>query len=79
MSGRSDYGPFMAQGVNIPVGGLFTGAKGTKTAAEAALFGGTAGAAYDPCYHQACDTYANNSNTSTSTPMPWRMRPCSLP
>ncbi|MES2480403.1 MAG: M28 family metallopeptidase [Pseudomonadota bacterium] len=64
LSGRSDYGPFMAQGVNIPVGGLFTGAEGTKTAAEAALFGGTAGAAYDPCYHQACDTYANNSNTA---------------
>ena len=20
--------------------------------------------AYDPCYHQACDTYANNSNTA---------------
>ena len=56
-SGRSDYGPFMA--ANIPAGGLSTGAEGIKTAAEAASWGGTAGLAYDPCYHQACDTFAN--------------------
>ena len=55
--GRSDYGPFIAAG--IPAGGLFTGAEGIKTAAEAAAFGGTAGVAYDPCYHEACDTIAN--------------------
>ncbi|GAA1476926.1 aminopeptidase PaaP [Nocardioides aestuarii] len=61
-NGRSDYGPFIAQG--IPAGGLFTGAEGVKTAAEAAVYGGTAGVAYDPCYHQACDTFANNSNTA---------------
>ena len=24
--------------------------------------GGTAGQQYDPCYHQACDTFNNNSN-----------------
>ncbi len=59
-SGRSDYGPFIA--VGIPAGGLFTGAEGVKTPAEAAVFGGIAGAAYDSCYHLACDTYANNSN-----------------
>lgn len=59
-SGRSDYGPFIAAG--IPSGGLFTGAEGVKTAAEAAIWGGTAGQAYDPCYHQACDTYANNND-----------------
>jgi Zn-dependent M28 family amino/carboxypeptidase len=59
-SGRSDYGPFIAAG--IPSGGLFTGAEGIKTAAEAALWGGTAGQQYDPCYHLACDTYANNNN-----------------
>ncbi|MEU2611125.1 M28 family metallopeptidase [Micromonospora sp. NPDC007271] len=58
-SGRSDYGPFIAAGVGIPSGGLFTGAEGLKTAAEAAVFGGTAGAPYDPCYHQACDTIDN--------------------
>ena len=59
-SGRSDYGPFIAEG--IPAGGLFTGAEGIKTAAQAEVFGGTAGQAYDPCYHQACDTFANNSD-----------------
>ena len=52
-SGRSDYGPFIA--VGIPAGGLFTGAEVPKTAAEAALYGGVAGAAYDPCYHAFCD------------------------
>ncbi|MFI0355416.1 M28 family metallopeptidase [Actinomadura sp. 9N407] len=56
-TGRSDYGPFIA--VGIPAGGLFTGAEGIKTEAEAALFGGTAGAPYDPCYHQACDDLSN--------------------
>ncbi len=56
-SGRSDYGPFIAAG--IPSGGLFTGAEGIKTAEEAGIWGGTAGIAYDPCYHQACDTYDN--------------------
>lgn len=58
-SGRSDYGPFIAKG--IPAGGLFTGAEGVKTADEAAIYGGTAGQAYDPCYHLACDTFTNVS------------------
>ena len=61
-SGRSDYGPFIAKG--IPAGGLFTGAEGIKTPAQAAIWGGTAGIQYDPCYHAACDTYANNSNAA---------------
>ena len=56
-SGRSDYGPFIA--VGIPAGGLFTGADGIKTPEQAAKWGGTAGLAYDPCYHQACDTLGN--------------------
>jgi Zn-dependent M28 family amino/carboxypeptidase len=56
-SGRSDYGPFIEAG--IPAGGLFTGAEGTKTAEQATIFGGTAGAAYDACYHLGCDTFAN--------------------
>ncbi|MGP4096499.1 M28 family metallopeptidase [Nonomuraea sp. KM90] len=60
--GRSDYGPFIA--VGIPAGGIFTGAEGIKTAEEAALFGGTAGVAYDVCYHQACDTIANVNATA---------------
>ena len=29
---------------------------------EVALWGGTAGQAYDPCYHLACDTFANNND-----------------
>jgi Zn-dependent M28 family amino/carboxypeptidase len=61
-NGRSDYGPFIAQG--IPAGGLFTGAEGTKTAAQAATYGGTAGQPYDACYHLACDTYTNVNTTA---------------
>lgn len=61
-SGRSDYGPFIAAG--IPSGGLFTGAEGIKTAEEVTLWGGTAGQQYDPCYHLACDTYANINLTA---------------
>jgi Zn-dependent M28 family amino/carboxypeptidase len=59
--GRSDYGPFIGRGA--PAGGLFTGAEGIKTAEQAAVYGGTAGVAYDICYHQACDTIANVNNT----------------
>jgi Zn-dependent M28 family amino/carboxypeptidase len=55
--GRSDYGPFIA--VGIPAGGLFSGAEGTKTAEQAATYGGIAGQPYDACYHQACDTITN--------------------
>lgn len=40
-------------------GGMFTGAEGNKTVAEADLWGGVAGVVYDPCYHQASDTFAN--------------------
>ena len=56
-SGRSDYGPFIEAG--IPAGGLFSGAEGVKTDEEAAIYGGTAGEAYDACYHQACDDITN--------------------
>jgi Zn-dependent M28 family amino/carboxypeptidase len=57
--GRSDYGPFI--GVGIPAGGLFSGAEGKKTAAQAATYGGIADQPYDACYHQACDTVNNLS------------------
>jgi Zn-dependent M28 family amino/carboxypeptidase len=57
--GRSDYGAFIEAG--IPAGGLFSGAEGVKTAEQATVYGGTAGAPYDPCYHQACDTVNNLS------------------
>ncbi|MEV0383381.1 M28 family metallopeptidase [Nonomuraea sp. NPDC050643] len=60
--GRSDYGPFIA--VGIPAGGIFTGAEGIKTPEEAALFGGTAGVAYDACYHLVCDTITNINATA---------------
>ncbi|MFD0688421.1 M20/M25/M40 family metallo-hydrolase [Actinomadura fibrosa] len=56
-NGRSDYGPFIAEG--IPAGGIATGAEGRKTAAEATAFGGRAGRAYDPCYHAKCDRLRN--------------------
>jgi Zn-dependent M28 family amino/carboxypeptidase len=58
--GRSDYQAFIAKG--IPAGGLFTGAEVPKTAEQKAIWGGTVGAQFDPCYHQACDTFANNND-----------------
>jgi Zn-dependent M28 family amino/carboxypeptidase len=64
-SGRSDYQAFIVNG--IPAGGLFTGAEGIKTEAEVELWGGTAGQQYDPCYHQACDTFANNNDEALDT------------
>jgi Zn-dependent M28 family amino/carboxypeptidase len=59
-SGRSDYQAFID--VGIPASGLFTGAEGIKTADQAAIWGGTAGDQYDPCYHIACDTINNPSD-----------------
>jgi Zn-dependent M28 family amino/carboxypeptidase len=56
---RSDYAAFFNAG--IPFGGLFTGAEGIKTPAQVDIYGGTAGEQYDPCYHQACDTFDNVS------------------
>ena len=56
-SGRSDYQAFIKAG--IPSGGLFTGAEVVKTAEQQAIWGGTTGAQYDPCYHSACDTLGN--------------------
>jgi Zn-dependent M28 family amino/carboxypeptidase len=59
-SGRSDYQAFINNG--IPSGGLFTGAEVVKTAEQAAIWGGTAGQQFDPCYHLACDTFTNRSD-----------------
>ena len=56
-SGRSDYQAFINNG--IASGGLFTGAEQVKTPAQAAIWGGTAGEQFDPCYHLACDTFEN--------------------
>lgn len=55
--GRSDYAAFIAE--DIPAGGLFSGAEGLKDEDEAALYGGEADLARDPCYHLACDTIDN--------------------
>jgi Zn-dependent M28 family amino/carboxypeptidase len=63
--GRSDYDAFIS--VGIPAGGLFTGAEDVKTAEQAAIYGGTAGIAFDPCYHQACDDIGNiTANSMTA-------------
>jgi Zn-dependent M28 family amino/carboxypeptidase len=56
-SGRSDYQAFIEAG--IPSGGLFTGAEVVKTPEQAAIWGGTAGEQFDPCYHEVCDTFEN--------------------
>jgi Zn-dependent M28 family amino/carboxypeptidase len=60
-SGRSDYQAFALAG--IPSGGLFTGAEGLKTEEQLQRYGGTAGVAFDPCYHQACDDLGNIDET----------------
>jgi Zn-dependent M28 family amino/carboxypeptidase len=65
-SGRSDYGPFIAQG--IPAGGLFSGAEVPKTAAEVQLFGGIEGEQLDPCYHEVCDTFQSVYEFPQDTP-----------
>lgn len=54
--GRSDYDGFTRAG--IPAGGLFAGAEENMTADQAALWGGTANAPFDPDYHKDTDTLA---------------------
>ncbi|MGA8116038.1 MAG: M28 family metallopeptidase, partial [Actinocatenispora sp.] len=60
--GRSDHAPFKDAG--IPVGGLFSGADYIKTAEQAQNWGGTEGEAFDPCYHESCDTADNIDATA---------------
>ncbi len=62
VGGRSDHAAFARAG--IPIGGLFTGAEVTKTSAQAQKWGGTAGQAFDRCYHASCDTTANINVTA---------------
>ncbi|MFF4434186.1 M28 family peptidase [Streptomyces sp. NPDC001513] len=59
--GRSDDYSFQQGG--IPTSGYAAGASARKTSAQAAKWGGTANAAYDPCYHSSCDTTNNISAT----------------
>ncbi len=62
VQGRSDHAAFRSLG--IATAGTFSGAEGTKTSAQATKWGGTAGAAYDPCYHRSCDNINNLNLTS---------------
>jgi len=57
VGGRSDHAAFARAG--IPVGGTFTGAEVLKTSTQAQKWGGTAGVAFDRCYHRSCDTISN--------------------
>jgi aminopeptidase S len=57
VGGRSDHAAFARAG--IPTGGTFSGAEERKTAAQAQKWGGTAGKAFDACYHSSCDTATN--------------------
>ncbi|MFE9559598.1 M28 family peptidase [Streptomyces sp. NPDC006487] len=59
--GRSDDYSFQQGG--IPTSGYAAGASARKTSAQATKWGGTANAAYDPCYHASCDTTNNISAT----------------
>ncbi|MFJ6672591.1 M28 family metallopeptidase [Actinosynnema sp. NPDC091369] len=62
VGGRSDHAAFARAG--IPVGGTFTGAEGIKTSAQAQKWGGSAGVAFDRCYHRSCDTSSNVNATA---------------
>ncbi|CAF1107460.1 unnamed protein product [Adineta ricciae] len=64
-SGRSDYGPFLAEG--IVAGGLFSGAEDVKSVEQRNRYdavlgqglGGIPDIKEDPCYHKACDSIEN--------------------
>jgi Zn-dependent M28 family amino/carboxypeptidase len=60
--GRSDYDGFTVAG--IPAGGLFSGAEAKMSDEQAKLWGGTAGAPFDPNYHQKTDTLDHIDRTS---------------
>ena len=62
VQGRSDHAAFRSLG--IPTAGTFSGAEDTKTSAQATKWGGTAGQAFDACYHRSCDTINNLNLTS---------------
>lgn len=54
---RADYHPFMIAGV--PIGGMTTGASQLKTTVQARLWGGQAGAPFDPNFQSPRDTVDN--------------------
>ncbi len=57
LGGSSDH--FVFDRAGIVTGGLFSGANEHKSAAHVGIFGGTADAPEDACYHLACDTVDN--------------------
>lgn len=57
----------------IPIGGLFTGAEVHKTPEQAAIYGGTAGIAHDPCYQLAWDTFDNVSPEALDQTLPFHL------
>ncbi|HEX8865085.1 MAG TPA: M20/M25/M40 family metallo-hydrolase, partial [Lentzea sp.] len=62
VDGRSDHAAFAAAG--IPTSGTYAGGDETKTSAQVAKWGGTAGQYFDRCYHQSCDTSSNINATA---------------
>ncbi|MDY6996992.1 MAG: M28 family metallopeptidase [Actinomycetota bacterium] len=61
-NGRSDYDGFTRAG--IPAGGLFSGAEAEKSVEQAEIWGGEAGAKFDPNYHTDRDTLASIDRTA---------------
>lgn len=59
----SDDGSFRNAGIPSSINS--TGASYTKTSAQVTKWGGTAGQAYDTCYHKACDSYPSNVNSTS--------------
>lgn len=64
LDNAGDSGPFLAAGV--PVGGLTTGSTQQKSAAQARLWGGRAGAAFDPNHGTARDDIENVDHRALS-------------
>jgi Zn-dependent M28 family amino/carboxypeptidase len=63
MGAGSDHYNFELAG--IPIGGVFSGLN-PMSMSDAEVFGGTAGAPEDPCYHLSCDT-TDNVNLDNAT------------
>ena len=62
VQGRSDHASFRSYG--IPTTGMYSGGETIKTSAQASKWGGTAGTAFDACYHRSCDTISNINTTA---------------
>lgn len=57
LGGGSDHFNFVSYGIASAM--LYTGASGLKTPEQYAMFGGTVGQLFDPCWHMPCDTLSN--------------------